>query len=157
MFVTARSNSDRVPDRPQFSFNDWNGFKSGTKDYLGSILGRGGVPLSYVIRDNADHPVIASGSSRHNKIYWNGPLFGATFNADNLHVWTYLLHRCSKTPGWIRIQQYRVTNSGREAWFALSRNHGVMVIVPAYEPSYEDEDYAYINHRDSMYHYIYDR
>ena len=155
--MTARSNSDRVLHGPQFSSDDWNGFETGTKDYLGLILGRGGVPLSYVIRDNADRPVIAPGSSRNNKIYWNAPLFGTTFNADNLCVWTYLLHRCSDTPGWIWIQQYRATNNGREVWFALSHNHGVMAIVPANEPSYEDGNDVYIIHRDFTYHDIYDR
>ena len=68
-FVTAKNNSNLVPHGPQFSSDDWNGFKTGTKDYLGLILGSGGVPLSYVIRGNADRPIIASGSSRHNKIY----------------------------------------------------------------------------------------
>ena len=57
----------------------------------------------------------------------------------------------------IRTQQYRATNNGRETWFALSCNHGSVSIVPANEPSYEDDDYVYINHRDSMYHNIYDR
>ena len=85
-FVTARSNSDCVPHGRQFSLDNWNGFETEIKNCLGSILGRGGVPLSYIIRDNMDHPVIAPGSSRHNKIYWNSPLFGATFNADNLCV-----------------------------------------------------------------------
>ena len=137
--------------------DDWIGFEIGTKDYLGFILGREGVPLSYVIRDNADRPVIAPGPSHHNMIYWNAPLFGATFNADNLLVWTYLLHRWEKTPGWIRIQQYRATNNSRDAWFALSRNHGVVAIIRANEPSYKDDDYVYINHRDSTYPDIYGR
>ena len=124
-FVTAQGNSNCVPHGPPFSLDNWIGFETRTKDYFGSILGREGVPLSYVIRDNADHPVLIPASSRHNKIYWNAPLFGAAFNADNLLVWTYLLHWCSKTPGWIRTQQYRATNNGRDPWFALCRNHGV--------------------------------
>ena len=49
------------------------------------------------------------------------------------------------------------TNNGRDAWIALSRNHGVEAIILANEPSYEDDDYVYINHRDSTYHDIYDR
>ena len=32
-----------------------------------------------------------------------------------------------------------------------------MAIVLENEPSYEDDNYIYINHRDPMYHYIYDR
>ena len=131
--MVARINSDRIPQRSQFSSDDWNGFETGTNDYLSLIQGSRELPLFYTIRDDTDRPVIPSGSSRHIKIYWNALLFGATFNADNLCVRTYLLHRCSKTPGWIRIQQYRATNNGREAWFALSRNHDVVAMVPANE------------------------
>ena len=39
----------------------------------------------------------------------------------------------------------------------MSRNHGVEAIIPANEPSYEDDNYVYIIHRDSTYHDIYDR
>ena len=39
----------------------------------------------------------------------------------------------------------------------LCRNHGVEDIIPANEPSYEDDNYVYINHRDPVYHNIYDR
>ena len=156
-FLTAQSNSNHIPHGPKFSLDDWIGFETGTKDCFGSILGWEEVLLSYVIQDNVNRPVIPPGSTCHGKIYWNAPLLGAAFNADNLLVWTYLLHRCSKTPGWIRIQQYRATNNGRDAWFALRRNHGVENIVPPNEPSYEDDDYVYINHRDPAYHNIYDR
>ena len=114
-FLTAQSTNNFIPNGPKFSSDDWIGFKTGTKEILQSILGRKGVPLSYVIRDNTNRPVITPGSTRRDKIYWNAPLVGAAFNADNLCVWTYLLHQCSGTPGWIRIQQYRATNNGRNS------------------------------------------
>ena len=84
-------------------------------------------------------------------------MVGAAFNADNRRVWTYLLHRCSNTPGWIRIQRYRATSNGREAWLALCRNHGVDNIEPPDEPSYEDDDYIYVNHKNPVYLDVYDR
>ena len=140
-FIAAKFNNDHVAHRPQFSSDDWNGFKTGTNDYLGLIQGSGRVPLSYVIRDDAVHPVITTGSSHNIKIHWNAPLFGTIFGTDHLCVWTYLLHRYSEIHGWFWIQQYRATNNGREAWFALSCNHGVVAIVSENEPSYEDDDY----------------
>ena len=85
-FMAARINSDCVPHGPQFSSDEWNGFETGTKDYLSLIQGRGGVSSSYVIRDDAVYSVIAPGSFRHIQIYWNAPLFGANFNDDNLRV-----------------------------------------------------------------------
>ena len=114
-FLTAQSSNNFIPNKQKFSSDDWIGFKTGTKEIFHSILGQKGVPLSYVIQDNTNRPVITLGSTRRNKIYWNAPLVGAAFNADNLLVWTYLLHQYSDTPGWIRIQQYRATNNGRNA------------------------------------------
>ena len=108
-FITAQSTNNVIPNGQKFSLDDWIGFKTGTKEILQSILGRKGVPLSYVIRDNTNHPVITLGFTHRNKIYRNAPLVGAAFNDDDLCVLTYLLHRCSDTPGWIWIQQYRAT------------------------------------------------
>ena len=84
-------------------------------------------------------------------------MVGAAFDADNLRVWTYLLHRCSNTPGWIRIQRYRTTSNGRETWLALCRNHGVDNIEPPDEPSYEDDNNIYVNHKNPVYQDVYDR
>ena len=39
----------------------------------------------------------------------------------------------------------------------MCHNYGVENIVPPDEPSYEDDNYAYINHRNSAYHEIYNR
>ena len=85
-FLTAQSSNNFIPNGPKFSSDDWIGFETGTKEIFSSILGRKEVPLSYVIRDNANRPVITLGSTCHDKIYWNAPLLGAAFNADNLLV-----------------------------------------------------------------------
>ena len=39
----------------------------------------------------------------------------------------------------------------------MSCNHGVVAMVPANEPSYEDDNYVYIDHRHCTYHDICDR
>ena len=137
--------------------NDYDEFNLGTKQVLKSVLGSVGAPLSYVIQNSKVSPrsSILCSSTRCTKIYWKAPLVGAVFNADNRRGWTYLLHRCRNTPGWIRIQRYRDTSNGREAWLALCLNHGVDDTELPDDPSYEDDDYIYINHKPPIYVDVY--
>ena len=160
-FLTAKSMSHTIPIGPKFSVDGWYEFSLGTERILQSILGDGGAPLSHVIRNNKVRPHISGDNTRNRhiprstKIYWKAPMRGTVFDADNRRVWTYLLQQCQDTPGLIRIQRYR--NDGREAWLALCRNHGVENNEPPDDPSYEDDDYTYINHKLRIYKDIYDR
>ena len=88
--------SRTVPNGPKFSVNNFDEYYSETKQVLRSILGVGGVPLSYVIRNMKCRPrnSALSGFTRDTKIYWKAPLVGANFEADNHRVWMYLLQRC---------------------------------------------------------------
>ena len=155
-FLTAQSTSHTIPNGPKFSVNGFTEFKLGTIKILQSVLGDGGAPLSYVIRNNKDRPHITRDNTRRTKIYWKAPMRGLVFDADNRRVWTYLLQQCQDTPGWIRIQRYRDTSNGREAWLALCRNHGFENKEPPDDPSYEDDDYTYINHKLPIYRDVYD-
>ena len=80
-----------------------SGFETGTIDYHGSIQGSGGVPLSYILRDDELCPDITTASSGDTKVLWNAPLSGTNFNTDKHCVWTYLSQRCSENPCWFRI------------------------------------------------------
>ena len=156
-FLTAQNTSCIMPNGPKFSVNGYDEFNSGTKQVLQSVLGSGGAPLSYVIRNMKCRPRNSALrlSTRCNKIYWKAPLCGAVYNADNLCVLTYLLRQCRNTPGWVWIQQYRTAGNGIEIWLALCRNHGVNDIESPGDPSYENDDYIYINHKLPIYIDVY--
>ena len=98
-FIAAGINNDHVIHGPQFNMNDWSGFKTGTIDYLGSIQGSEGVPLSYILRDDILRPEITTDSLRDTKILWNAPLVATNFNTDNHRIWTYLAQQCRETLG----------------------------------------------------------
>ena len=55
-FLTSQQMSRTLPNGPMFSVYNFNEFYSGTKQVLRSILGVGGVPLSYVIRNMKSRP-----------------------------------------------------------------------------------------------------
>ena len=90
-FVAARDHGARIHG-PQFNTNDWSGFETGTIACLGSIQGSGGVPLSYILRNDVLCPPITIASPRETKIFWNAPFLGPDFDADNHCIWTYLVH-----------------------------------------------------------------
>ena len=158
-FLIAQNASRIMPTGPRFSVDGYDEFYSGAQHIFRSILGGGGAPLSYVIRSGKYRPSTSflRHASRNKKIYWKAPHRGAIYVADNLRVLTYLLDHCRDTPGWSRIQRYRDAGDGREAWLALCRNHGVNDIEPQTDPTYEDDDYIYIDHRLPIYAPIYDR
>ena len=47
---------------PQLNTDDWSGFETGTIECLGSIQGSGGVPLSYMLKDDVLRPPITIAS-----------------------------------------------------------------------------------------------
>ena len=105
-FLTAQHMSRTLPNRPKFSVYNFSEFYSGEKQVLPSILGVGGLPLSYVIQSMKSRPrnPVLNNLSCDKKICWRAPLNGANFWADNHQVWMYLLQRCRDTPGLIQIQ-----------------------------------------------------
>ena len=87
-FLTAQHISRTLPNGPKLSVYNFDKFYSGTKQVLRSILGVGGVPLSYVIQNVKCRPrnSALSGFTCDKKIYWKASLNGANFEADNHQV-----------------------------------------------------------------------
>lgn len=107
---------------PDFHQDIQKDFVVGTNECTSSILGAGGVPLSYLIRDdslkpknilnNPDCPVAT-------KIYWNSKFRGPFYTSDKERVWTYLASRCLRTEAWAFIKKYKDTKDARTAWTDL--------------------------------------
>ena len=115
-FAAAKCDNVEFVNGPQLNVDDWNGFETGTSECLNTIQGSGGVPLSYMLRNDLLCPILNITSSREAKIFWNAPFTGAEFEIDQLRVWTYIAQRCLNTPGWQHIQQYQAIGNGRQAW-----------------------------------------
>ena len=61
-FVASRDRGAPILG-PIFDKDDWEGLETVTTACLNSIQGRGGVPLSYILRDNSLCPTITTTSS----------------------------------------------------------------------------------------------
>ena len=69
--TTANDNVEFVV-RQKHDPTDWDTFANGTEGCLGMLLGNGGVPLSYMIRDDPLRPDIDPATTSHLvKLYWN--------------------------------------------------------------------------------------
>ena len=51
-YIKAKVDSVEFVNGPQFHPDQWIEFETGTEEYLASIQGNNGVPLSYLLRDN---------------------------------------------------------------------------------------------------------
>ena len=123
-FVKAKVASVEFVVGPQFDSDNWVVFETGTEECLSDIQSHNGVPLSYLLRDNTNRPVLTVLSDRDTKIFWHAPLTGTAFAHDNKRVWAYLAARCNSTPAWSHIKMFQRAKNGRRAWLALSTFYG---------------------------------
>ena len=85
---------------PNLDPTDWNSFSNGTEESLGTLIGKDGVPLSYIIRDNHLRPAIGPTTSCASKLFWCAKFAGPSFRQDQARVWGYLAQRLISTQGW---------------------------------------------------------
>ena len=103
---------------------DWEAFDTGTYKYLNTRIGRGGAPISYVIRDDTTRPDDVDIVTRADKIYWNAQLTGAVFDHDRTRVWGYLSGRIQSTDGWNFLKKYTRSQDARQGWEDLRDFYG---------------------------------
>ena len=72
---------------PNLNQTDWNSFSNGTEESLGTLIGKDGVPLSYIIRDDNLGPAIGPTTTRASKIFWCAKFTGPSFCQDQDRVW----------------------------------------------------------------------
>ena len=68
---------------------DWNFFSNGTEESFGTLIGKDGVPFSYIIRDDNLRPTIGPTTTRASKIFWCAKFTGPSFCQDQNCVWGY--------------------------------------------------------------------
>ena len=105
--------------------DDWDTFVDGIEECLSTIIGNGGVPLSYMISDNTLRPVLVQATAtQSSKLYWNARFAGAYFFQDQVHVWGNLTQRIIGTPTWNIIKTFQSTMNAWQAWLDLQVFYG---------------------------------
>ena len=68
-YAKAKDDNVEFVNSPQFDKDDWIGLETRTFEYLASIQGNNGVPISYLLRDNQLCPALTVASLRKTKIF----------------------------------------------------------------------------------------
>ena len=90
------------------------------ENYLDSILGQSGVPLSYVTRDEDVDPNEAE--TDYKRVIWSAPHDGMAFENDNRQVYRMYKHAMIGTKGWTWFNQ-TPDGDGRAAHIYLTEHY----------------------------------
>jgi hypothetical protein len=120
--IDASENENKDVELPPiFDPNDWEAFDTATIEYLRAKVGAAQVPLSYVLRDEANRPTDAELvlASPYDRRFWLTQHTGDTYDIDNRRVWGYLSGRINATEGWKLINKYAKDQGARAAYLDL--------------------------------------
>jgi hypothetical protein len=98
---------------------DFQSWTRGFRNYLNTIPGVTGIPLDYVIRDQAE-PDLQEDVDYMVSLVLRAPLAGAVFRTDNTKVHGYLVSKLGTGPGAEWIANTLTTRNGRAAFQNLT-------------------------------------
>jgi len=104
-----------APDKFQpHSLHGWTQFNRDLQNYLASIRGISGVPLSYVIRKEEYSYVAPPGEDGVKELVHLMPLHGTAYLEDKKRVYRIIRDVISGTDGWTWMQDVK-NEDGRQA------------------------------------------
>ena len=92
-------------------------------DHLFKMRGSSGVPLTYIIRENAVPLPTAQYADDISEMIGRAPHAGRFFRGDNEDVWNVICMVLYDSDGWSWVTSFEVTKDGRGAYFALMRHY----------------------------------
>jgi len=111
-----------APDKFQpHSLRGWTQFNRNLQNYLASIRGISGVPLSYVIQKEEYSDIAPPGEDAVEEMIRLAPLRGTAYLEDKKRVYRIIRDAVSGTDGWTWMQDVR-NEDGRQAIKSL-RDH----------------------------------
>ena len=108
---------------PKINMKDWAKTKVKIIDYFAEVYGRDGIPLGYILREDAtvrpeaNDPRANYGEDHIKELIARAPHTGGTYRADNRTMCRLLKKMCIDTPAYEHISRF--TADGRAAWIAL--------------------------------------
>ena len=110
-------------DLPKINMKDWPKTKEKIINHFSEVYGKDGIPLAYILRDEADVPPEAEDPQDNydgdfiKELIARAPHDGASFRADNRTVCRLLKKMCADTTAYIYVSKYSA--DGRQAWLDL--------------------------------------
>jgi hypothetical protein len=90
------------------------------ENYLDSLRGKLGVPLSYILRPEDADP--AEAADEYQRILWSAPFTGSAFREDNRRVYRIYKDLMIGTDGWTWFNR-ATPGDGRDAHLILTRHY----------------------------------
>ena len=94
--------------------------------YLGIVKNKAGVPILYVIREDAALPADDPGFGMpdfNTEVMTRGRLNGVFWRSSNRTVWIMMRHICHGTHAWPFVSQFESTANGRRAYLAFAQHY----------------------------------
>jgi hypothetical protein len=96
--IDASADEDKVGQLAKFDPKKYVAWARSFENYLDSLRGKLGVPLSYLLRPEDANPAQAAEEYQH--ILWSAPFTGSSFWEDNRRIYRIYKDLMIGTDGW---------------------------------------------------------
>jgi hypothetical protein len=118
--VEAKSADDKLDQPGKFEPKRYVSWARSFENYLDSLRGKSGVPLSYILRPEGAIP--ADAADDYQRVIWSAPFAGATFREDNRRVYRIYKDLMIGTDGWTWFNRATV-GDGRDAHLLITQHY----------------------------------
>ena len=119
----ASTKTGKEDELPTINMKDWARTKEMITTHFTEIFGQEGVPLAYLLRDDAAVPAEADDPQANydedhiQELITRAPHTGTSYRSDNRTFLRFLKKMCADTPAYTHISS--IKNDGRRAWLKL--------------------------------------
>jgi hypothetical protein len=118
--IDASADEDKVGQPAKFDPKKYVAWARSFENYLDSLRGKMGVPLSYILRPEDANP--AQAADEYQRILWSAPFNGSAFREDNRRVYRIYKDLMIGTDGWTWFNRATL-GDGRDAHLIITRHY----------------------------------
>jgi hypothetical protein len=118
--MDASADEDKVGQPAKFDPKKYVSWARSFENYLDSLRGKLGMPLSYILRPEDANP--AKAADDYQRILWSAPFTGSAFREDNRRVYRIYKDLMIGTDGWTWFN-HATPGDGCDAHLILTRHY----------------------------------
>jgi hypothetical protein len=118
--IDASANEDKVGQPAKFNPKKYVAWARSFENYLDSLRGKLGVPLTYILHPEDANP--AEAADDYQRIFWLAPFTGSAFREDNRRVYRIYKDLMIGTDGWTWFNRATL-GDGRDAHLIITRHY----------------------------------
>jgi hypothetical protein len=114
------ADEDKVGQPNKFDPRNYVSWARSFENYLDSLRGKSGIPLSYLLRPEGANP--AEAADEYQRVLWSAPFTGNHFREDNRRLYRIYKDLMVGTDGWTWFNRATV-GDGRDAHLIITRHY----------------------------------